>query len=403
MPVAAALMTRKSGPDMKIAGSSSALHCRQTKTRLATLTLMLTLSACAALPSNGPTARAVLRQANGANGSVKFRIVDLDLTTVNELNGVKQPGTDTPGSIATLAQDRRADLIGPGDVLSISIFEVGVSLFGGSGRDAVGFDPSARAQNFPDTVVDASGAITLPYLGTIPVANMTAAEAQGRIAAALRGKSQDARALVSIKQNVSNTVFVSGAVNRPGRQPLSLARERLLDAIANAGGSANTSEDTVVRFVRGSNVVEQRLATIRANMPDDVVLNPGDRIELIRSPRTYTVFGAVSKISQVAFETGQVSLAEALARSGGPNDATADPSAIFLFRYAVQPQTGSEEPVIYRLNLLKPESYFLSQHVAMQDKDVIYIANASANQPAKLVNVINQLFAPFVLARQIAR
>jgi polysaccharide export outer membrane protein len=251
-------------------------------------------------------------------------------------------------------------------------------------------------------MVDASGRIQLPYLGNITVGDLTVAQAQARIAAALRGKSQDARALVSIKQNVSNTVFVSGAVNRPGRLPLSLARERLLDAIATAGGSANTSEDTVVRFVRGSGVVEQRLATIRANMPDDVVLNPGDRIELIRSPRTYTVFGAVSKISQVPFETGQVSLAEALARSGGPSDATADPSAIFLFRYIVQPQTGVEEPVIYRLNLLKPESYFLSQRVAMQDKDVIYIANAAANQPAKLVGVINQLFAPFVLARQIA-
>jgi polysaccharide export outer membrane protein len=387
---------------MKMAVSSSDLRCRSTAMRLAALTLTLTLPACATLPANGPTARAVVRQANGAKGSVKFRIVDLDLTTVNQLSSVSQRTINMPGSIATLSQDRRADLIGPGDVLSIAIFEVGVSLFGSSGRDAVGFDPSARAQSFPDTMVDASGRIQLPYLGNITVGDLTVAQAQARIAAALRGKSQDARALVSIKQNVSNTVFVSGAVNRPGRLPLSLARERLLDAIATAGGSANTSEDTVVRFVRGSGVVEQRLATIRANMPDDVVLNPGDRIELIRSPRTYTVFGAVSKISQVPFETGQVSLAEALARSGGPSDATADPSAIFLFRYIVQPQTGVEEPVIYRLNLLKPESYFLSQRVAMQDKDVIYIANAAANQPAKLVGVINQLFAPFVLARQIA-
>lgn len=386
---------------MKMAVSSSDLHCRSTTMRLAVLTLTLTLTACATLPSNGPTARAVMSQANGAHGSVKFRIVDLDLTTVNQLNGVSPRSTDMPRSIATLSQDRRADLIGPGDVLSIAIFELGVSLFGG-GRDGGGFDPSAHAQSFPDVVVDPRGSIQLPYLGSIAVGDLTLAQAQTKIVAALRGKSQAAQALVSIKQNVSNTVFVSGAVNRPGRLPLSLARERLLDAIATAGGSANTSEDTVVRFVRGSSVVEQRLATIRANMPDDVVLNPGDRIELIRSPRTYTVFGAVSKVSQVAFETGQVSLAEALARSGGPNDATADPSAIFLFRYTVQPQTGDEEPVIYRLNLLKPESYFLSQRVAMQDKDVIYIANAAANQPAKLVNVINQLFAPFVLARQVA-
>jgi polysaccharide export outer membrane protein len=53
--------------------------------------------------------------------------------------------------------------------------------------------------------------------------------------------------------------------------------------------------------------------------------------------------------------------------------------------------------------MLKPQSYFLSQRFAMRDKDVIYIANAAANQPSKLVGIVNQLFSPFVTARAIAR
>ena len=171
-----------------------------------------------------------------------------------------------------------------------------------------------------------------------------------------------------------------------------------------SGGGASTSEDTLVRFSRGGETVEQRLGFIRSGTPDDLELIPGDRIELIRRPRTYTVFGATPKASQINFETGEVSLAEALARVGGPNDAQADPAAVFLFRYedAGNAVVGSK-PKIYRLNMLKPESYFLSQRFAIHDKDVIYIANAAANQPSKLIGVINQLFSPFITARALTQ
>ena len=366
---------------------------------------LLGLAGCASLPSNGPTARAIIHQSQTPDGAVRFRIVDLNLAAVDAMNSAERERSATLQSLSALAQDRRVDLIGPGDVLTISVYEVGVSLFGGGTRAAPGggFDPSAHGEAFPDTVVDAQGRIDLPYLGAIQVGGLTTEEAQKRIMGGLRGKSQDPRVLVAIHQNIANTVYVAGAVSHPGRLALTLGREHLLDAIASAGGSANTADDTIVRFVRGGRTVEQRLGTIRSNSADDLVLSPGDRIELIRRPRTYTVFGAVTRISQVAFETGEVTLAEALARAGGPSDAAADPSAIFLFRYGLQSGSTAEEPVIYRLNLLKPESYFLAQRFAMHDKDVIYIANARANQPAKLFGIINQLFAPFITAREIAR
>jgi polysaccharide export outer membrane protein len=52
--------------------------------------------------------------------------------------------------------------------------------------------------------------------------------------------------------------------------------------------------------------------------------------------------------------------------------------------------------------MLLPSSYFLSQRFAVRDKDVVYIANARSNRPAKLIGIINQLFSPFVTARAIA-
>lgn len=367
--------------------------------------VLLGVAGCTSLPSNGPTAGAILHRAGAKqpDGSARFRITDLTIESVAAMNDVAGEAAGTR-TLAMLAGDRRVDQIGPGDVLSVTVYEVGVSLFAGNRAAAVpggGFDPSAHGETFPDTMVDAEGRIDLPYLGAIPVAGLTTSEVQQRIVAGLRGKSQDPRALVTIRQNVTNTAYITGAVPKPGRLTLTLGRERLLDAIANAGGSSVPADDTLVRVVRGAQAVEQSLGAIRTGSADDITLVPGDRIELIRRARTYTALGAANRIAQVPFEADTVSLAEALARVGGPNDGLANPSAIFLFRYDAAAQAGGERPVIYRLNLLRPESYFLAQKFMMRDKDVLYFANASTNQPSKLFGIINQLFTPFITARQI--
>ncbi len=365
----------------------------------------LLLAGCATLPANGPTAGAIIRQAKGDAVTPKFRIVDLDLAAVDSINYVEAPKQGA--TLAQLVVDSRNDLVGPGDVLNITIYEIGVTLFGGGGSPlqgpSTGLDPNARGQSFPDAVVNAQGEISLPYLGMIKVSGLTTQQIEQRIVAAMAGKSQDPRAQVVIESSVTNTVVVSGAVNKPGRFPLTLGKERLLDAIASAGGSLATADDTLVRFSRGSVVIEQRLGTIRSLSSDDLILAPGDRVELIRGPKTYTVFGAISRIQQVPFEVSRVSLAEALARAGGPNDAQADASAIFLFRFREDATLNTAEPIIYRLNLMRPESYFLAQRFEMRDKDVIYIANAASNQPSKLANIINQLFTPLILARSVVR
>lgn len=305
-------------------------------------------------------------------------------------------------TLASLAVDGRTDVVGPGDVLTIGIYEVGVSLFG-SGRDQGSFyDPSAKGEAFPSIVVDREGTIQLPYVGRLQVAGRTPAEIAVMIERGLRGKSQNPQVLVGVKQTATNVIYVGGDVRKPGRLDITLQQQRLLDAIALAGGPANSAEDTILRFARGSRAVEERLGRIRAGAPDDLVLMPGDRIELIKRPRTFTVMGATSKVSQISFETGDLSLAEAIARSGGPTDTQADPTAIFLFRYEPELIGHHEKPVIYRLNMLRPASYFLAQRLAVRDKDVLYIGNAASNRPAKLVAIINQLFSPFLAARALA-
>lgn len=363
------------------------------------------LPGCATLPSSGPTAAQIVSRAKDNSNEFRFNIVPLDNHAVDALNQAQSARIAASTTLASLETPPRPTVLGPGDILHVSVYEVGVSLFSKTTASAAGaFDPSAHGEKFPEVTIDEMGNISLPYVGPLSVAGYSPSQVEDLINQRLARQSQRPQAMVTVVKNVSNTVIVAGNVNKPGRYDLSFNHERVLDAVALAGGASASSEDTLIRFEREGKIVEQRLDAIRASSPDDLVLEPDDHIELIKRPRSFTVFGATGKVSQVSFDTGGVSLAEALARVQGPSDSAADPTAVFIFRYddTVSPQTGAK-PVIYRLNLLDPASYFLAQQVAMQDKDVIYIANAAANQPAKLVGIINQLFSPFIAARALTR
>jgi polysaccharide export outer membrane protein len=100
-----------------------------------------------------------------------------------------------------------------------------------------------------------------------------------------------------------------------------------------------------------------------------------------------------------------MTLSEALARSGGPLDDKADARGVFIFRYETRNQSGETklQPVIYRLNLLDPASYFAAQRFQMREKDVMLIANAQSNQIGKFVQMINQLATPALTVDLLTR
>jgi polysaccharide export outer membrane protein len=90
-----------------------------------------------------------------------------------------------------------------------------------------------------------------------------------------------------------------------------------------------------------------------------------------------------------------MTLVEAMGSAGGSSPYMGDPKAIFVFRY-VKDEAGEDRPVVYHLNMMKAGSYFLAQRFEMQDHDVLYFGNASANQPGKLLQLISQLFSPIM-------
>jgi polysaccharide export outer membrane protein len=95
-------------------------------------------------------------------------------------------------------------------------------------------------------------------------------------------------------------------------------------------------------------------------------------------------------------------LAEAGALAGGANPNAGDAAGVFVFRYVPRPD-GTEAPTVYQLNMMQAGAYLLSQRFLMRDRDVLYVANARANQLTKFVNLLSQLFVPVATARAVAQ
>lgn len=361
------------------------------------------LAGCASLPTSGPTGGQIAKSIANADPAIQAQLPIrlMDVQTATDLPA--SPGVTTVEKLAELPPPP-TDLIGSGDILDITIYEAGVTLFASGGGGGIGSDtkssqlvasPGVQAQKLPPTRVSDDGRILIPYAGRLNVLGHTVPEVQDMIKASLRGMSQNPQVIVSQAQVITNSVIVGGEVTRPGRLVLQTNRETLSDVVALAGGYRGTARDLVLRVNRRGENADIYLNDLNENPSLDVRAYPGDRLMLINSPRTFSVLGAAGRVEQIPFSRSHVSLAEAVAQAGGASPNAGDAAAIFIFRYVTDEQ-GNEVPVVYHVNMMQAGAYFLSQRFAMQDKDVLYFGNAAANQPAKMMQLVSQMFTPIM-------
>jgi polysaccharide export outer membrane protein len=360
------------------------------------------LAGCSSLPTSGPTRGQVVKSARDAAAHAQLPIRLVEVQTTADVPAVPPP---SGVKLADLAPPP-TDMIGPGDILDISIYEAGVTLFAPSSAGAGGADlktaqiavsPGVQAQKLPPTRVDDSGDIVIPYAGRLHVMGHTVEEVEKMIRASMRGMSQNPQVIVTIGEVITNSVIVGGEVGKPGRLVLQTNRETMSDVIALAGGYRGAARDIMLRVTRRGENADIYLNDLVDNPGLDVRAYPGDRLMLINNPRTFSVLGAPGRVEQIPFSRSRVSLAEAVAQAGGANPNAGDAAAIFLFRYETDAQ-GKEVPTVYHINMMKTGGYFLAQHVAMEDKDVLYFGNAAANQPSKMMTLLSQMFTPILTA-----
>jgi len=353
---------------------------------LVSAALMLVVAGCSAMPSEGPLSAEIEQQ--GAESD--YVVIDVNAEIVQTLASFDPVGLSRRFTRSNFRAAKNT--IGVGDVLAITVYEAGEGgLFSSS--------EGSRAE-FPVVAVDRRGRISIPYAGLIKVKGRTAYQVQEMIVRKLKGKAIQPQAVVNIIKNENNTIAVSGDINKPGLYPISLRGRRLLDMIAEAGGTKYPARETYVSFVRGDKRGVQLLKAVIETPNENIYVANGDRVYLSHDPQRFTVLGAINKPGIYKFDAPRVSVLEAVASAGGLNDLRADSTGLFVFRYetpdvldkmgvSYKTTIRGRVPTIYRINMRHARSYFYAQSFLLQDKDSIYVANAASVEIGKVLRLLN--------------
>lgn len=306
--------------------------------------------------------------------------------------------------------------ISAGDVVDVSIWEAPPALLFGTATDINNLSGSKEVR-LPEQMVDGRGQITVPFVGKLMVAGRTPQEVQDMIVMGLTKKANNPSAVVRIAKNNSANVTVVGEVNNSTRMPLTGRGERVLDAVAAAGGIKHPTSRVTIQLNRGNQTVEMPFEQVVNDPAQNVPLQANDVVSVKYQSKSFTVLGATIRNDEVNFESGGISLMQALARSGGLNDNRADAQGVFIYRfeniniltpeqYHALPESlkySAVVPVVFRLDLRSPASYLIAQQFAVKDKDVVYVSNAPGTEFGKFMGMISQGLSPVGTIRSITQ
>lgn len=354
------------------------------------------LAGCSSLPSSGADKDQVLQ--TEASPSLPIEVVDIDDSSARRIFAAEKRIRFADVFSQDKSQGYR---VGAGDVVEVSIWEAPpATLFGSTVLDPRAGAATTRVTTFPEQMVSYEGAINIPFAGMVPVAGKSPQQIEAEIAHRLHDKANQPQVLVRVTHNASSNVTVVGEVAQSLRMPLTAKGERLLDAIAAAGGVRQPVGKMTVQVTRGDVVQGMALDTVIRDPKQNIVLLPGDVVTALFQPLSFTALGATVKNEEIFFEAQGITLAQALARSGGLEDSRADARGVFIFRFEEPQVLGRADealpltpdgkvPVIYRINLKDPRSFFAAQGFPIHNKDVMYVSNAPAAELQKFMNILS--------------
>ena len=352
---------------------------------LAFLLVTAVISSCG-LPRSGPNKSEIFKGSVAQNGNAFVVPVDdrvARATTVSPSLGFAATFKD--------ADVMGSDIIAPGDVLDLTIFENvrDDPLLGNTGQ---------RVSALNKVQVDGQGFIFVPYAGRIKAAGQSPDSLRQVITAKLDPQTPDPQVTVDRAAGNGATVTVSGGVGAQGVYPIERPTRTLTGMLARAGGVSLEPSAALVRVTRGGKTGKVWLQDLYDNPALDIALRPADRIVVERDRRSFVAFGATGNQSRIPFETQNLSAIEAIAQVGGLNTNVADPTGIFVFRdespavaNAVlgRGDLTTDQRFIYVVDLTSPTGIFQARDFMVRDGDTVYITEAPFVQWTKTLAAFN--------------
>lgn len=287
--------------------------------------------------------------------------------------------------------------VGRGDRLVIAV--PALASLSAAGTPTVG-QVTAQTESGNAYTVGDDGTIYLPFVGFLKVEGQTVRELQESVINKLSQYIRAPQVLVSVQEFSSQRVIVTGAVPKPGYLPITNLPLTVMDTMVATGAinmpsssaayptalSSNSGQNVIradypdlenVLIRRGSGSQQINIARMLSlgDLSQNIVLQAGDAVQVNPLNRTHIyLLGEVNQQALVEILDRRTSLAQVIASAGGFKQTSANTRRVYIIR------GGLKLPSIYQLDGEQPEALLLADAFRLQERDVIYVAEAKISQ-----------------------
>jgi polysaccharide export outer membrane protein len=286
--------------------------------------------------------------------------------------------------VKSLLAEPKQYLIGPGDLLSILVWDHPELNIAAAGAQAL--SSSAGAQTPSAFVVDQQGLIQFPFVGAINVAGLTELQARNLLSERLVKSIKRPDITLRVLAYRSKKIYVDGEVKAPGNQAIDDVPMTLLEGVTRAGGFLPTSDQSQITVARnGANIPVNLPLLVKLGVDmSRLMLQPGDVVRVPnRDENKVLVLGEVNTPKALPMNNGSLTLAQALGETGGLNQLSAASRQVYVIRNANQ-----KDPLVFNLDAASPVALAMAEQFELNPRDVVFVDASGLARYNRIVSLI---------------
>jgi polysaccharide export outer membrane protein len=292
--------------------------------------------------------------------------------------------TTIPADVQSLFDTPKPYTIGPGDVLSIMVWDHPELNLPAAAVQTVGIDYTGSASVASGYSVDHNGMIQFAYAGAVKVAGLTEMQARDVLTAKLGEYVRRPQITLRVQTYRSGRVYVDGEVRTPGLLIFTDVPMTLPEALNRAGGFTAVGDRASIAVIRGGKSVVVNIPDLieKGINPARVLLRNDDMVRVYaREDSKVFLIGEVTRPVTLFLRNGELSLNEALGDASGVSQVTGDGRQVYVVR-----NLTADTHQIFHLNTSNPAALALAENFELKAKDVVFVDTAPVVRWARILN-----------------
>ncbi len=275
--------------------------------------------------------------------------------------------------------------VGFGDVLFIYVY-------GETERLSAALARGAAINPIFEKIVRDDGTIFYPNAGILEVAGKTVEEIRLLLTNSLSAVLNNPQVDVSVAEFKSQRIIVSGSFENTGSVPITSVPVTLSEVIANANpfgelGRRSLGDLTSLKFTRDGITydLDYEYLTRKSQIQNFIYLKDKDVIHLPDNTLNQVhVIGEASNPISINLSRKNISLASALGKAKGLNQATSKGKDVYILR----PSDREGNPRIFKSDMSSPTGYLLAGNFDLQSQDIVFIGTAGVTSWSRFINQV---------------